>query len=273
MPDTHFSARSPLGDPRRFLADSFRQMRGALAIVWPLFLTNVRARYRGSLLGYLWLLLPAVATTLVCVHLQSRRIVDLGPTGLPYAVHVLAGIILWQLFVEALNAPLQQLRASRQLITRSRVPHEALILAGAMEALLNCAARLIVLVPILYLFGIAPGPGLLAVPLGLAALLVLGLALGLFLAPWGLLFEDVGRAMVLATGLWFFLTPIVYAGGGSGLLRLNPVTPLLEATRAWLTGGRGDPGFAVAGGLALGALALAWLLYRIARPHVIARLG
>jgi lipopolysaccharide transport system permease protein len=273
MPETLYSARSQLSEPGRFLQDAGRALARSLPIAWPLFVGNVRVRYRRSLLGYLWLLLPAVATTLVCVELQSRRLVAVGASELPYALHVASGIVLWQLFVEALNAPLTHLKASRQIITRSRVPHEALILAGAMEVALNAAARLIVLVPVLWAFGVAPQGAMLAVPMGVLALMLLGLAIGLLLAPWGLLFEDVARALMLFVGLWFFLTPIIYAGPVEGALRWNPVTPLLETTRSWIAGGGAAPGFwGVAAGALVG-LGAAWLLYRLARPHVVARLG
>jgi hypothetical protein len=51
------------------------------------------------------------------------------------------------------------------------------------------------------------------------------------------------------------------------------VTPLLDTTRAWLTGGSMSAGFLpVAGGMAA-ILVAAWVLQRVARPHVVARLG
>jgi lipopolysaccharide transport system permease protein len=79
--------------------------------------------------------------------------------------------------------------------------------------------------------------------------------------------------LTLVAGFWFFLTPIVYPGPASGWLRFNPVTPLLETSRSWLAGMEVAPGFFLIVGLAAVALAAAWLLYRLARPHVIARLG
>lgn len=262
-----------LSGPGSFVADAWRQLRRSLPIVWPLFLSNMRARHRALLLSYIWLLLPAIATALVCTHLQSLRIIAREPTQFPYVLHVLTGILLWQLLIEALNAPLQQLRASQQLITHSRVPHEALILAGALEALVNCGARLLVLVPVLLLYGIVPNAAWAAVPLALIALLGLGLAIGVLAAPWGLLYDDVPRAITLGVGLWFFLTPIFYPAPVQGLLSYNPAATLIETARSWLGGGSAAAGFGlVAAGSAL-ALVAGWLLYRLAQPHVVARLG
>ncbi|HEX6100128.1 MAG TPA: ABC transporter permease [Thermoanaerobaculia bacterium] len=273
MSETVHTAASELQHPGRFLREAAGDLRRSVAPAWQLFRRNMQVRYRRAGLGYLWLLLPTVGTTLVWVYVQSRRIIDVAPTDVPYPVYVLTGTILWQVFVDALNAPLQQLTASRQLITRSRVPHEALILAATFEVLLNCAVRLVILVPVLFFFRASVGPAALLVPVGVAALLLFGLALGLFAAPLGMLYDDVGRGITLVTGFLFFLTPVIYRTPSAGILRFNPLTPLLDTTRAWLTGGEGRGGFAAVTAVTLLALVLAWLFERLARPHMVARLG
>ncbi|HET8773305.1 MAG TPA: ABC transporter permease, partial [Thermoanaerobaculia bacterium] len=260
MTETAHTADSELLHPARFTREAVSDLRRSFAPAWQLFRRNLQIRYRRSWLGYVWLLLPTVGTTLVWVYIQSRRIVDVAPTDVPYPVFVLAGTILWQVFVDALNAPLQQLTASRPLITRSRVPHEALILAGAFEVLLNCAMRLLVLGALLIGFRMPVGPAVLLVPAGIAALLLSGLALGLVAAPLGLLYDDVGRAIALVTGFLFFLTPVIYRAPSAGILRFNPITPLLDTTRAWLTSGAArSGGFALVTAASLAALLLGWL--------------
>jgi len=274
MTETVYNADPELRHPSRFLASAREDLRHTAAVAWHLFRRNVQVRYRRSWLGYAWLLLPTIGTTVVWVYIQSRRIIDIAPPEIPYPVHVLAGMSLWQTFVDALNVPLQQLGAGRQLVTRSRVPLEALLLAGVLEALLNCAARLLVLAPLLLAYDVRIGSGLLLAPLGIAALMLLGLAFGVFLAPVGLLYEDVSRAVVMVTGLWFFLTPVVYRAPDDGILRFNPVTPLLETTRAWLTtSGPAAGGFVLVSAAAAALLLGGWVLLRLARPHVVERLG
>lgn len=274
MTETVYSAESDLRHPSRFLESAKGDLRHTAAVAWQLFRRNVQVRYRRAWLGYAWLLLPTIATTLVWVYIQSRRIIVIAPTEIPYPVHVLIGMALWQTFVEALNAPLQQLAAGRQLVTRSLVPQEGLILAGVLEVLLNCAARMIVVVAVLIAYDVRIGPAVLLAPLGIAALVLLGLAFGVFLAPVGLLYDDVGRAVAMITGIWFFLTPVVYRAPQDGILRFNPVTPLLETTRGWLTSsGSVADGFVLVCVAAAALLLAGWFLLRLARPHVVERLG
>lgn len=283
MEEVVYTSDSELRSPGRFAAGGWADLRAAPPVAWRLFVRGLQANYRQSWLGYLWLLAPPLATTATWVYLHAADVLEVGPTRLPYPAFVLTGAVLWQVFAEALNAPLQQLTAARNLLTRSRVPHEALLLAGLYEVLFNFAVRLAVLLPVLVWFKLrwdlpAPGASLLMVPLGVLALVLLGFAVGLLLAPVGLLYKDVSRGLGLAAVFWFFLTPVIYpapAGGGSLLLKLNPVTPLLEATRNWLTAGPDAParGFLLAASLTLPLLLVAWLFQRLARPHVVTRLG
>ena len=271
---TVYTSQSELRHPLRFVSGSVRDLLRSPAVAWALFRSNVQARHRRAWLGYLWLLLPTLGTTAVWVYVQSRGLVGIATTSVPYPVYVLSGTILWQVFADALSMPLQQVAAGRQVITRSRVPHEALILAGIYEVLLNCAVRLVVLAAVLIVFDMPIGPAVLLVPLGIAALLLLGVTIGLLATPAGMLYDDVSRALVLISGFWFFLTPVLYRTPSSGLLRFNPVTPLLDTTRAWIIASAPDTnGFALVMIVTVTTLFIAWLFYRLARPHVVARLG
>jgi lipopolysaccharide transport system permease protein len=272
------SAAAQLRQPRRFLAGAVEDLGRSGAIGWRLFAANLRARHRRMFLGYLWLILPTLVMTGIWVFLQSRRVIDFGPVGMPYVAYVLSGMLLWQLFVDALNAPLAQLAAGKTLVTRSIVPLEALVAAGALDAVLNFSVRVLLFVPILFVLGMSPSWTLALVPFAALPLALLGLVLGVALAPLGLLYGDVDRSIPIVTGAWFFLTPVVYRTPADGILRLNPVTPPLDAARQWLTTGGGDVSgpaavIALQGALLLPMLVAALLFLRLARPHLAARLA
>jgi lipopolysaccharide transport system permease protein len=114
---------------------------------------------------------------------------------------------------------------------------------------------------------------MLLVPLGMAVLAVLGLAVGMLLAPVGLLYDDVGRGLTMLLSFGFFLTPILYPFPAGSPLRINPLLPIFDTVRNWLAGGGLAPGFWAATATGAALLILAWLFYRLARPHFVARLG
>jgi len=274
MHETLYSAQPALQRPLSFLCSMRDDVRVSLRMALPVLRTSLRARYRRSVLGYVWLLLPMIASTLACVYLQSRRFVTFAPAGAPFAAYVLSGIALWQCFVDALNAPLHQLGQHRQIVLRSNVPHEAVMLAGLAEALLACAARFAVLVPVLVLLLDVPlQVGQLAVLLGVLQLALLGFAIGVLLAPLGMLYQDVARGITLLSAFGFVITPVIYRAGDNAFIAGNPVAVFLGSARAALLGTAVTHPTALITSVTCVVLVVALVLYRLARPHITARLG
>lgn len=267
-----YSSEAQFSRPGPFVREALRDLRASPRIGARLFTAQLRGRARRSLLGYLWLLLPPAAVTFLCLYLQSLGILRAGPTPLPYVLYVLSGVLLWQVFIEALNAPVQQISAARQLISRSRVPHEAILLGAVFDVLLSAAVRIVILLAAFWLYGGAAIPGV-ALALAGFALILLGFSIGLLVAPWALLYDDARHALTMLGTFWFFLTPVAYRAVPDGLLALNPVTPLLETARSAFTGGAWSGGFLPVTAAAAFMLAGGWLLYRLARPYVVERLG
>lgn len=276
MTDIIYSSHSPLLTPRRFLSDIRDDLRVVYHISWQLFVRNLKVQVRQNLLGYVWILFPTLITGLVWIYLGKVRVINGLTSSISYPVFVLTGLFFWQSFVEALNCPLQQLQLARSTIAKVRVPHEAFVMAGLGMVLFNTLIRLLLLTVILLIFQMQVHLTVLLIPLGLGLIIVFGLGLGYLLAPIGLLYADVTSALPVVVNLWFLITPIVYNPPASiaHLIAWNPITPLLSTTRDWLLTGKAVPtsGFAI---VALGSCLLlvgSWLLYRLARPHLIVRL-
>ena len=257
----------------------FGNLRGARHLSWRLLVRNVKSQYRQSLLGYMWLIVPPFVVAGVWIFLNGTDIVSVGETDVPYPVFVLVGAVLWSSFVEGLNSPLQQFNQARSMLTKVQIPSEALVLAGAGELVFNLAVRLVAVLLVCLAMGFVPPWTALFSPLPMLALLTLGIALGLLVAPFGLLYDDVQRGLAIVSTFWFFLTPVVYPvpmhGAGLWLSYLNPVSPLLTAGRDLLTIGSIQlPMMAlIAAGIALLVLLVAWVHFLLALPHVIVRLG
>lgn len=276
MKETIYTSQSPLHKPHEFLRAVWADLGVVYRIGWQLFMRNLKVQVRQSLLGYAWLLLPPLVTGLVWVFLGRTQVLNVASGSVPYPAFVLAGVFLWQGFVEALGCPLQQLTNAKATLAKVRVPHEAFVTAGAAVVVFNCLLRLGVLLGLMLWFGV-PLTGMLALaPLGVVALLTLGLALGWLLALLGLLYADVAQALPVVLNLWFLVTPVVYSppAAFAKWFNLNPVTPLLITTRNWLLSESATPAsdFWLVAGLAGLALFASWLAYRFAMPHLIARL-
>lgn len=279
LKETVYTPASRLRKPGQLLCAMFADLFASRELAWRLFVRNVSAQYRQSVLGYLWAFLPPLATMAVWVFLNDQKIINVDDTGMPYPVFVLTGTVLWQTFVDALNSPLKAVNESRGMLAKINFPREALILAGFGEVLLNFLIRALLLAAILIYYRIALPVTVPLVFPGVLALVILGLMFGLLLTPLGVLYSDIGRGIGIVAQFWFFLTPVIYPLPESGLAavltRCNPVTPVLLTVREWLTVGHASQ-LAWFWLVTVGAVCLllcGWLIFRLAMPHLIARMS
>ncbi len=279
VPVTVYSPDSSLHNPLLMLRDMFRDLLAGRELAWRLAVRDINAQYRQSILGILWAFVGPVTSTATWLFLSGAGIINVGKTELPYPIYVLTGTMIWSIFTEALNAPLNQTRSASGMLAKLNFPREAVIISGIYQILFNAAIKVVLLLVSLLVVGINPGWGLLLFPLGILSLLLVGTSLGLLITPVGMLYSDVGRAVAVLLQFLMYVSPVIFPLPKSGwaltLFKLNPLTPLIATTRDWLTGfPPADLGtFLAVNGVALLLLLIAWLAYRLSMPIIIERMS
>src|SRR5688572_9621685 len=99
LPVRVYSPESALRRPIHLLRDMFRDLSASRELAWRLFVRDTSARYRQSLLGYVWALLPPIFATITFVLLNQNGILQTSETPVPYPAYVLIGTLLWQVLV------------------------------------------------------------------------------------------------------------------------------------------------------------------------------
>jgi len=274
-----YTSESPLKHPVIMIAEFSREIFSLRELIWALFVRDIKAQYRQSFLGYLWILAPAVATSATWFFLNSQGIVRIEETKVPYAIFVLVGQVLWSAFSASFLMPLSAFNSCRPVVMKLKVSPEAFLIASLGKIFFDLFVRVLFLIPILLVFGISLSwESLLFLPT-LLALCWLGMAIGLFFVPLGSLFQDVGQALAMLVPFWMYLTPVVYPtpeeGFAGALIKWNPVAPFIEAGRDWLTLGQsGNPGALVAIFFLSVFLSIGgFLVLRVVRPRLIERMG
>lgn len=279
LPSIEYTPEAALRHPRKIIAQMFRDLRASRDLAWRLTVRDISAQYRQTALGYVWAILPPLATSLVFILLNRSQIVDVGETGIPYPVFVIMGTVFWQLFVEALNAPLRMVTAAKVMLAKINFPREALIVSGILQALFRFGIQLILLITVLIIFKVPIHWTTVLAPIPLLGLVGLGTMLGVLLVPVGLLYEDFKYALIVIIPALMLLTPVVYPPPEGGLLGIittfNPVAPLLMATREMVLFGipQNLVPFIIVFFTTLLFLFLGWLLYRLALPYLIERVN
>jgi lipopolysaccharide transport system permease protein len=271
------SAESSLRYPGR----AFRAWRGELRLAVPLGLAlakrDIQAKYRQTLLGYLWAVLPTVGTTLTFVFLNQAKLLNAGETQIPYPVYAFHGALFWQLFSIAVLTPIELVHASKAILSKLQFPREALLIAAFLLIIFDLGIKLCMLLIVIVAFGVWPDSGIWLFPLVVAITILLGMAVGVFLVPFHLIFNDVRLAVVLALSFMVLITPVGFVAPQQGLLasliRINPLSILIDAGRASLAS-LPLPEVSAWGGVgvvALVVISIAVPLYHVALPIVVER--
>lgn len=213
---------------------------------WALVLRDWRVRFRRTVLGVLWFLLPLLSVAAAAAYLGVEAgLYDPSRAGGAgrYLARLLAGLALWQLFAQAWLEPL---RLSRRTATLLRcVPFDARVLlgAGALSALVVFALRLPMVLLVLFWFDPPPHPQAWMLPLavvGWAALVAAGAALACLCLPLGLVLPDVRYALPMLQLAWLVVTPVFHEPAPGSLLarvnQFNPLAALVPAARDTLAG-------------------------------------
>lgn len=279
LPEIVYTPESKLRSPMAMAQEMWRDLLASRELAWRLMVRDISAQYRQSLLGIFWAFLPPIAMALVFVVLNSRKVINLAETNIPYPAFAMFGTVLWQVFVDSLNAPLRVVTAAKPMLAKINFPKEALILSGLGQTLFSLSIKLVILVAVFVIFKIPVTWGTPVSILAILDLVLLGTMFGLLITPVGVLYSDVAQGLSVITGLWFFITPVVYPPPTnfpfSLLATLNPVSPILVGARDLATEGvlhNHIPFFVVTCAM-LVVLMVTWVVYRLAIPILVERMS
>lgn len=279
MQERVYRAESNTKHPRILLQGMFHDLKVSGPMARQLLRRNILSQYRESLLGPLWALIPALVTATLMILATRAKVIRISNTDIPYPVYVTFSMLLWQTFVEALNAPITALKSERSLLTKLNFPVEALLLTKIGEVVFNFSVKLILIIGLFLFFQVPSGWTAFFAPLTLCLLILLGTSFGLMLGPFSVVYQDVSRGLAILTGFWLLATPVLYPTPNKSLfaliVRLNPVTPLLVSTRELATHGNlSDPNALIVGAIFTTlCLFIGWFVFRLALPIVTERMG
>lgn len=207
----------------------YRQLIAALTA------RDLKARYRGSILGFFW----SLANPLLLLAVYTLVFTFFFPSNLihPYPLFLFAGILPWTFFSAAVLESTTSISSNAGLIKKVMFPAEALPLVTVASHLVHFALAMPVLLVATAGFAlhgdITISGTILLVPflMILQTLFVAGIAMTVSSAS--VLFRDLRDILTNLMQLGFFVTPILYLVDRvasrplRALLRLNPMTPFI----------------------------------------------
>jgi ABC-type polysaccharide/polyol phosphate export permease len=255
----------------------FRPILERRELLWNLAARELKQRYRGSVLGFLWTVLTPLF--MAVIYLFFLRL--LAGRGVPMA-EIIIGVFAWQFTAQCVQAGTTCVLGSANLVKKVAFPLEILplsqVLANAIGHLLSLLVQFPVLAFLLYRGGSGFSSLWLVFFLWVLWQTLFNLGLAMFVGALNVYFRDMQHLVGLALSAWFFMSPVMYNMDlalrlaekwpwAANLLYANPLTVIINGYRAALLPGS-HPGFPPAAwiGFALVPLTLligAWTYRRL----------
>lgn len=211
-------------------------------LVRNLVLKELKLKYRGSVLGFVWSLANPVM--MLIVYWVAFTYI-LGIRKEDFVFFLLVGMLAWVFFASTVGMATGSIVEGGGLLKSVRFPRAVLPLSTVLFNLAQYLMTFAVLLPVMLLaFGVAPAWPMAAFPLILILLVLFTMGVSFAVAAATAYFRDVKHLVEVGLAVLFWLTPVVYdLGDVPARLRLpillSPVSPFVTALhevfyhRAW----------------------------------------
>jgi lipopolysaccharide transport system permease protein len=180
-------------------------------LIQSLVARDLKARYRGSVLGFVW----SFVNPLLLLSVYSFVFTTIMPNGdqrtRPYAVFMFCGLLPWMWFAASLTEATSSLITGGNLIKKVLFPAEVLPIVSVLANMVHYLLGLVILAAFMIGFHHYPNPTSLPwFPLVVLVQLIFTLGLAFALSALTVHFRDIRDLLANVLTLWFFATPIIY---------------------------------------------------------------
>ena len=198
---------------------------------------ELRGRYKGSILGFLWTFLNPLLQMFVYTFVFS---IILRSNIEKYYLFMFVVLIPWIFFSTCLTAGCGCILYSADMVKKIYFPREVLPLSFVITAFVNMLYCFVVVFAVLFFSGVGFSfEALLYLPIVLAVEFLFTLGITLLASALTVYIRDLQHILGIIALAWQFLTPVMYSSKSvpqeyQTLFQLNPMTPIIDAFRAIL---------------------------------------
>jgi ABC-2 type transport system permease protein len=184
------------------------QTRLRTELISQLIRKDLKVKYQGSSLGFIWslanpMVLLVVYTFVFAVVFKSRT-----PR---FGLFLMSGVLIWNFFTMAVSGAAGSILGNAGLVKKVPFSHSALPLASIGFAGVQVALQYLVLIAAFFVLRMPPfRPHLLLLIPALVVALTMTIGLGFFVAASTVRLRDTQHILEVVLFAWFWVTPIIY---------------------------------------------------------------
>ena len=227
--------------------------------------------YKQTILGPLWIILQPVLTTITFTIIFGN-VAKIGTDGIPQSLFYLAGITVWAYFSDCVIKTSDTFIANQNIFGKVYFPRLVIPLSIVTTNLIKFFIQLLLFIGVYIVdinfihteANIHLSYGLLLLPVIIIIMIFLGMGMGLIISALTTKYRDLRFLIQFGIQLAMYASPIVYplskAGKYANLLRLNPMTNVIETFKYAFFGQEN-------------MLNIPWLLYSLGMSIIILLIG
>ena len=207
-------------------------------LLWVMAVTDFKLTFHGTALGYAWSLVRPLLVfgVLLAVFTQVFRF---GDQVQDYPALLLLNVMLFSLFSDATQRAVISVVERERIVRRTQFPRLVIPLAIVLTEVFNLALNLLAVLVFILAYGVEPTWTWLLLPVIVAALMAITIAVSMIVSALYPRFRDVALIWSVLSTVLFYATPILYPISVApqrfrDILQLNPLTPVFEQAQKWI---------------------------------------
>lgn len=169
---------------------------------------ELKTRYKGSVLGFVWNILNPLL--MMMVYVVVFRFINRGAGVQHYSIFLLCGLLPWTWHANALFSGTTSITLNANLINKIYFPSEILPLVMVFANLIHFLFGMGLFLILVPFFGFTWHWGLLWILLFCVIQCLMLSGFVFILAPLHVFYRDVQNILNVFIPMWFFMTPIFY---------------------------------------------------------------
>lgn len=207
---------------------AYRQM------IYSLVKRDLRGRYKGSALGFLWTFINPLLQLMVYTIVFS---VILKAGIEKYYLFLFVALVPWLFFSTCLTGGTNCIMAQQDMVKKIYFPREVLPISYVISQFVNMLLTFMTIFVVIIISGIGiNAASLLYLPMIMIVEFILALGMAMLVSALTVYFRDLEYILSIVSMIWMYLTPIMYGVEQvpkkiMTIFYINPMTPIVIAYR------------------------------------------
>ncbi|EOS21305.1 hypothetical protein C804_06035 [Lachnospiraceae bacterium A4] len=239
----------------RFLSELWQYREMIISLVK----RDLKSRYKGSILGFMWMFLNPLLQ--LCVYTIVFSVIM--KSGIEkYYLFLFVALVPWIFFSTCLSGGTMVVFGQQDMVKKIYFPREVLPISFATSQFVNMLLSFLVILLVVFIEGInVQWQAWTCLPLVMIIEYILALGITFLASALTVYFRDLEHILGIVSMAWMYLTPVLYSidmvpEEYTVIAKLNPMTPITIAYRDILYYGQVPQLSTLANAIALGMIVL-----------------